>query len=228
MTKTSNNQSTDKLILFNYFRSSTSYRARIALHWKGLDFDYKPVHLLNNGGEQHLAEYRQLNPAGEVPTLMHGQRVIAQSMAIIQYLDEVFPQQALFPKEAFQKAKVFQFCENINCGHSVHNLKVLSFLEKEFGADQGKKDLWLKEWMGRVFESSEKLLSQTAGKHCFGDTVTAADVFLVPHVFSAARFNVDTSKYSTITRVCENALKLEAFIKAHPMKQIDTPADLKK
>lgn len=224
MTKTVPTQSTDKLVLFNYFRSSTSYRARIALHWKNLVFEYKPVHLLNNGGEQNRAEYRQLNPAGEVPTLVHGEKIISQSMAIIHYLDEVFPQQPLFEKDPFQKAKVFQFCENINCGHSVHNLKVLSFLEKEFGADQGKKDLWLREWMGRIFEASEKILNQTAGKYSFGDKISAADVFLIPHVFSATRFNVDTSKYSKITQVNENALKLEAFIKAHPSKQPDTPA----
>ncbi len=228
MTKTTSSQSTDKLVLFNYFRSSTSYRARIALHWKGLDFEYKPVHLLNNGGEQHFPEYRKLNPAGEVPTLIHGDRVIAQSMAIIQYLDEVFPQQALFPKDPYRKAKVLQLCENFNCGHSVHNLKVLSYLEKEFGADQAKKDLWIHEWMGRVFEGAEKIVSETAGTYCFGNEVSAADCFLIPHIFSAHRFGVDTNRYPTLSRIYESATKLDAISKAHPLKQIDTPTESKK
>lgn len=213
----------NNLILYNYFRSSTSYRARIALHWKGLDFEYRPVHLLNQGGEQFFSEYRELNAAGEVPTLVHGDRVIGQSMAILQYLDEVFPQKPLFPKDSYQKAKILQFCEGINCVHSLQNLKVLQYLEKEFDAHTEKKELWLREWLGRNFEASEKSITQIAGTFCFGSEVTAAECFLIPQMVSAQRFLVDTDRYPTLTRVYESAMKLTAFIKAHPSQQIDTP-----
>ncbi len=217
----------DKLTLYNYFRSSTSYRASIALHWKGLEFEYRPVHLLNQGGEQFLPAYQQMNSAGEVPTLVHGDRNIGQSMAILQYLDEVFPQQPLFPKDSYEKAKVLQFCEGINCVHSLQNLKVLKFLEQEFGAVSEKKEMWIQEWMGRNFEASEKSIAASSGTYCFGGDITAAECFLVPQIVSAQRFQVSTERYPTLMRVYESAMKLEPFIKAHPSRQIDTPEDLK-
>lgn len=211
------------LVLYNYYRSSTSYRARIALHLKNLPFEYRAVSLIKDGGEQHKPEYQKLNPAGEVPTLIHGDHVIAQSMAVIEYLDEVFPTTPLFPKNAGDRAKVRQICEGMNCGHSLTNLKVQNYLERELSVIAEKKSQWVIHWISKICESTEKLISATAGKYSFGDTVTAADVFLIPQLFSAQRFHVNLAPYPTLTRVNEECLKLEAFQKAHPSQQIDMP-----
>lgn len=212
------------LVLYSYFRSSTAYRARIALHHKSLQFEYKPVHLLNKGGEQNFAEYRNLNPAGEVPTLVHQGKAIGQSMAIIQYLDQVFHEKPLFPSSPYLRAKVMQVCEGINCMHSVTNLKVMQKLEKESLFSEEDKKQWIHHWMNQILTSTEKLISESAGTYCFGNEVTAADVFLAPLVFSAKRFEVNVSAYETISKVVEKCLELEAFKKAHPMNQPDTPA----
>jgi maleylacetoacetate isomerase/maleylpyruvate isomerase len=216
------------LVLYNYFRSSTSYRARIALHHKGLDFEYKPVHLLNNGGEQNSDEYKRLNPAGEVPTLIHKGKAIAQSMAIIQYLDEVFPEKALFPKNSVEKARVLQISEGVNCGHALTNLKTLQKLQKDFSFSEEQKKEWSKHWVNKILESCEKQIKTTAKTYAFGDQVTVADIFIIPQLFSAKRFEVDTTRYPLLAKIEENCLKLEAFKKSHPMNQIDTPAEAKK
>jgi maleylacetoacetate isomerase len=215
-----------QLKLYNYFRSSTSYRARIALHLKKLDFEYKPVHLLNNGGEQHSAEYRALNPVGGIPTLIDGDKVISQSFAIIEYLDEAFPQTyQLMPKETYLRAKVRQVCENINADiHPLQNLKVMQYLEKKNQYTQEQKDEWAQKWIKEGFEAAENILKPFAKTYAFGDQVTAADVFIVPQLFSAERFKVDISKYPILFQIGQNCAKLEAFQKAHPMKQVDTPA----
>lgn len=215
------------LVLYSYFRSSASYRIRIALHWKDLSFDYKPVHLLQNGGEQHASQYQALNPAGEVPTLTHQGQVLSQSMAILHYLDETFANKPLFPRDPFLKAKVIQFCEGINCTQPLQNLKVLQFLEKELHLTGDQKNQWLQKWIGSNLASSDKILQSTAGAFCFGDQVTAADLFLIPQLFTAQRFNVDFSKHLTILKVQEKCSQLEAFQKAHPFCQIDTPSEMK-
>jgi maleylacetoacetate isomerase/maleylpyruvate isomerase len=211
------------LVLYNYYRSSTSYRARIALHLKNLPFEYKAVSLIQDGGQQHKPDYLRLNPAAEVPTLVHEGRVIAQSMAVIEYLDDVFPQNPLFPKDAFHRAKVKQICEGINCGHSLTNLKVQQFLSKEMGVSDAKKSEWVIHWFSRLCASTEAQLRETAGRYGYGDTPTAVDAFVIPHLFSAERFGVDTSAYPTLKRVNDECLKLEAFQKAHPSRQPDTP-----
>lgn len=211
------------LVLYNYYRSSTSYRTRIALCLKKLPFEYRAVSLIQDGGQQHSPEYRKLNPAGEVPTLIHGDHVIGQSMAVIEYLDEVFPQSPLFPKDAYQKAKVKQICEGINCGHSLTNLKVQQYLSTTLAVTDEKKSEWVIHWFSNLCASTEKLIAETAGKYGFGDIPTAVDAFVIPHLFSAQRFGVDIAKYPTLSRVNEACLKLEAFQKAHPSNQPDTP-----
>lgn len=215
------------LVLYNYFRSSASYRVRIALHWKGLSFEYRPVHLLNNGGEQHSSEYKALNPAAEVPTLVHGPNTLSQSMAILHYLDDTFPEKPLFPQIPYLKAKVIQFCEGINCTQPYQNLSTLQFLEKEFAFTAAQKDRWLQKWIGRNLESSEKILQATAGTFCFGDNVTAAEVFLMPQLFTAQRFSIDLSPYPHLQRVYDTCSTMEAFKKAHPRNQMDTPENLR-
>lgn len=214
----------DSLILYNYYRSSTSYRVRIALHLKKLNFEYRPIHLLNNGGEQFSENYLQINPQAEVPTLLHNQNTIGQSMAIIEYLDEVFKDVPLFPKDSYKKAQVRQFCENINSFiHPVCNLKVLKKLELDCGYDQSKKEAWIQHWVGIGFQTLEKILKQTSGKYCFQDQLTAADLFLSPMIFSAKRFKVDLTPYPTLNKINLTLDNLSAFQLSHPSCQPDTP-----
>ena len=217
------------LVLYNYFRSSTSYRVRIALELKQQTYQYSPIHLLNNGGEQNSDAYRKLNPIGGVPTLVDGEKVLSQSMAIIEYLDEKFPESSpLFPKDPFMKAKIKQFCEIINADiHPLQNLKVMSFLEKQFGFTNEQKNLWLNKWISSGLTAAEKTIEPFAKKYCFGNEITAADLFLAPQLFSAQRFNVDISNFKLLAKINENCLQLAAFKKAHPYRQVDTPDDLK-
>lgn len=213
--------------LYNYFRSSASYRVRCALHLKGIEFEYRPIHLLEGGGQQHQASYRDINPAREVPTLVHQGRLIGQSMAILEYLEEVAAGPRLFPQDPYQKALVRQFCENINCLQPLQNLRTIQYLTAVAGLSETQKQNWLHEWFSRNAETLEATLRQHTGEYCFGDTVTAADCFLAPQVFAAKRFNFDFSKYPHITRVNANLERLTAFIKAHPHKQVDTPPELR-
>ncbi|MBV2169158.1 MAG: maleylacetoacetate isomerase [Bdellovibrio sp.] len=215
------------LTLYNYFRSSTSYRARLALHIKGLEFDYKPISLLK--GEQHSPEYRKINPLGGVPTLVHNGKVIPESFAIMEYLDEVFPKPALFPQDAYLRARVRQVCEVINSFmHPLGNLKTLQYLEKHHGYTQEQKEAWVQHWAAQGLETLETTLKEFSGTYSFGDQITMADLFLIPQLLTCTRFNVDISKYPTLIKINENCLKLEAFQKAHPFKQIDTPDEFRK
>jgi len=214
----------DSLILYNYYRSSTSYRVRIALHLKKLPFEYKAVHLLNNGGEQFSESYLQLNPQAEVPTLIHNGQIIGQSMAIIEYMDEVFQDAPLFPSDTYKKAQVRQFCENINSFiHPVCNLKVLKKLEHDCGYDQNQKEAWIQHWVSIGFRTLERTLNQTSGQYCFQDQLTTADLFLVPMIYSAKRFKVDIAPYPTLNKINMNLEKLSAFQLSHPSRQPDTP-----
>jgi maleylacetoacetate isomerase/maleylpyruvate isomerase len=215
-------------VLYNYFRSSTSYRVRIALNLKNIIFQYKPIHLLNNGGEQHSAEYRAINPMGGVPSLVHNGKVLSQSRAILEYLDEVLPSPALLPSGAYEKAKVRQICDNINCEmHPLMNLRVTQYLEKNFAMTEQQKNQWMQNWSSQGFLAIEKILFQTAGKYSYGDQITLADIFLIPQIFSALRFNIDLGPYPIIRKINEECLKLAAFQKAHPYRQVDTPEELK-
>ncbi|MFN3454117.1 MAG: maleylacetoacetate isomerase [Pseudobdellovibrio sp.] len=229
----------DKIILYNYFRSSTSFRVRIALELKQLAYEYRPIHLLNNGGEQHSPEYRKINAMGGVPTLVHKTSThtlsIGQSMAILEYLDEAFPQSyQLFPKHPYQKALIKQFCENINADiHPYGNLRTLQYLEKNLHADESAKNQWVQHWISIGLTACETMIQEhlrettAKGPFCFGDTLTAADVLLIPQIFTAKRFNVSLEKFPTLINIFNHCSLTEAFKKAHPMRQIDTPEELK-
>lgn len=215
-----------QVTLHNYFRSSTSYRVRIALNLKNIEFKYVPVHLINNGGEQFSAQYKALNPMSEVPTLEHEGLVVGQSVAIIEYLEEQFPSPPLFPKDSQKRAKIRQFCENINSFmHPLSNLKVLKYLEENNGYDQKQKEVWINHWYQKGLSALESWLQKNMGQYCFHDHVTVADCFLIPAVFTSERFNVDLKPYKNILSINERCLKMDAFKKAHPFRQIDTPAE---
>ena len=212
------------LKLYSYYRSSCSYRVRIGLHLKGLTFEYIPIHLLNEGGEQHLPAYRALNPKREVPTLVHGGFNLSQSMAILQYLDSIQAEPPLFPNDLKTRSKVIQFCEIINSGiQPIQNLSVLAELKDRFGAVDKDIQSWCAAWITRGFEGLEKMLEGTAGTHCFAGKVTAADLFLIPQVYNALRFKVDMSHFPIIERVYEKAMTMDAFQLAEPSRQIDAP-----
>lgn len=216
----------NNITLFSYFRSSTSYRVRIALHYKKIPFDYKPVHLLKDGGEQHKFDYHKLNPMEEVPTLVHGKKVIAQSFAILEYLEEVFPSSPLLPTDPFLRAKIRQFCENINSFmHPLSNLKVLQYLGNKHGYNQADKDQWVQHWMPLGFTAAESLLQEFSSQHCFGDQVTWADLFLIPQIFSAQRFHVDLSAFPKVREINDRCIVLPAFQAAHPANQPDSPKE---
>lgn len=210
-------------VLYSYFRSSASYRVRIAMALKDLDYDYVGIHLLNNGGEQHKPEYRALNPSREVPTLIHQGKVIAQSVAIFEYLDEIGTKPRLFPQDPYQRALVRQFCETINCVQPLQNLRTTQYMKSELKLSEEQTQGWLNHWLGRALESIEAQLEKHSGRFCFGNEITAADCFLVPQVFAAHRLGIDLSPYTKIRQLNEALEKNEAFQKAHPIRQPDTP-----
>lgn len=214
--------------LYNYFRSSTSYRVRIALHLKQIEFEYIPVHLLKNGGEQHSEEYKSLSPLSEVPTLIIDGNTISQSFAIIELLEELHPEKSLFTKNIFLNAKIRQFCENINSFmHPLGNLQVLQYLENAHEYNLEQKEAWVQHWLNKGFSALEKMLKKTSGRFSFGDELTAADVFLIPQIFTAERFKVQMDRYPLCMKINSTCQQLDCFKKAHPLRQMDTPTDLK-
>jgi len=213
-------------ILHNYFRSSTSFRVRIALTLKGINYDYKAVNLLK--GEQHSSEYKKINPIGGVPTLIHKGKIIPDSYAIIEYLEETIPQPALLPKEAYLRARVRQVCEIVNSAiHPLGNLRITQYLEKKLGFTAEQKENWIQHWAYAGLDALEANLKEFSGKYSFGDEVTMADIFLIPQIITCQRFKVDMTNYPTLMKIFENCMKHEAFIKAHPFRQPDTPDEMR-
>lgn len=217
--------------LHGYFRSSCSFRVRIALALKGIPYDHVPVHLIRDGGEQHTPAYRRLNPVGEVPALEiqsgdTAPAVLAQSVAILEYLEEVHPEPPLLPDAPIARAQVRQLVEVVNSSiQPVQNLKVMGLLSEDFGTDRAANFAWAGRWIDRHFEGLEILVQRLAGRHAFGDQVTLADVAIVPQVFNAHRFGVDMGRFPVLTRVDEAAMALDAFRLAAPDAQPDAPGD---
>lgn len=210
------------LKLYSYFRSSASYRVRIGLNWKGLHYEYIPVHLLKDGGQQHKPEYRKVNPMGHVPALDHEGFLVAESVAILDYVDQMFPMKPLFLSHPKEKARVLQVCEVINSGiQPLQNLKVNQYQEKELGMSKEQVASWNQHWITRGLESLEKMLQTSAGTYCFGGEFSAADCFLVPQCFAARRFGVKVENYPIVARIEAACLKLEPVQRAHPEKQPD-------
>ena len=210
--------------LYSYFRSSAAYRVRIALNLKGLAYEYAPIHLLRDGGQQLKPEYRELNPDGIVPTLIDGDDVLTQSLAIIEYLEETHPEPALLPGTPLDRAFIRSIALQVACEiHPVDNLRVLKYLKHTLKVGDEAKDAWYRHWLESGFESLETRLANDprVGKLCFGDTPTLADLCLVPQVFNARRFNIDMSRYPTIERIADHAAQIDAFARAAPGQQPD-------
>jgi maleylpyruvate isomerase len=210
--------------LYSYFRSSAAYRVRIALNLKGLAYEYAPIHLLRDGGQQLKPEYRELNPDGIVPTFIDGDDVLTQSLAIIEYLEETHPEPALLPGTPLDRAFIRSIALQVACEiHPVDNLRVLKYLKHTLKVGDEAKDEWYRHWLESGFESLEKRLANDprVGKLCFGNTPTLADLCLVPQVFNARRFNIDMSRYPTIERIADHAAQIDAFARAAPGQQPD-------
>jgi len=211
------------LKLYNFFRSGTSHRLRIALNLKGLAYDYVPIDLRN---EQHLgAEYRALNPQGLVPALVVDEgRVLIQSPAIIEWLEERYPAPALLPDDPQARARVRALASIVGCDvHPVNNRRILETLRHDFGADEAAVQRWCATWISAGFDAIEALLAADTqrGDFCFGDKPTLADVYLVPQVESARRFKVDVARWPIIEAIDSACAGLEAFRLAAPTSQPD-------
>ena len=210
--------------LYDYFRSSAAYRVRIGLKLKGLDYQSVPVHLIRDGGEQLKAEYRAVNPSALVPCLQDAGATITQSLAILEYLDEMHPMAPLLPRDALGRARVRSLALTIACDiHPLNNLRILRYLVKDAALTEEAKNAWYVHWIEEGFATLEAHLagSSDTGRFCHGDTPTLADCVLVPQVFNAVRFNIDLARYPTLARVDAACRELPAFVAAHPSQQPD-------
>ena len=212
--------------LYNYFRSSASFRVRIALHLKGLAYDYLPVHLAR--GEQKKPAFAAVTAEGLVPVLeLDDDRRLTQSMAIIEYLDETHPQPPLLPADALGRARVRALACTVACDiHPVNNLRVLNYLRDTLYADDAARSNWALHWMALGLRALEQHLARepATGLCCHGDTPTLADCCLVPQLFNARRFGLDLAPYPTLVRIDRHCAALPAFATAHPAQQPDAPA----
>ena len=205
-------------VLYDYYRSSAAYRVRIALNLKGVQYESRPVNLLES--EQKSEAYRSINPQGFVPILEIDGHRLTQSLAILNYLDLRFQNQPLIPASAAERAHVVALAMMVACDiHPLNNLRVLKYLRGELGHSQEEVDVWYAHWIAEGLGPLEAMAALKAGKFLCGDAPTAADVCLVPQLYNARRFNVPLEGYPTLLRADENASKLEAFAAAHPDRQ---------
>ncbi|WP_392537891.1 maleylacetoacetate isomerase [Legionella sp. 227] len=205
--------------LYDYFRSTACYRVRIALNLKNIAYEKINIHLVNHGGEQHSPEYREVNPQELVPSLEINQRVLSQSLAIIDYLDETYPKPALLPPDPWDKAIVRSLALIVACDmHPLNNLRVLNRLKEQFQADEAQVTEWYHHWLKAGFDAFEMKLQQIkrSPSFCFGDTVTLADLCLIPQVYNAHRFHFAMDNYPLINEINAHCLTLEPFQKAVP------------
>jgi maleylacetoacetate isomerase len=211
--------------LYSYFRSSAAYRARIALNLKGIAYEMASIHLTRGGGQQHGAEFRAVNPQRRVPALaLDKGETLIQSLAIIEYLDEIVPTPPLLPKDAHGRARARALAYAVACDiHPVNNLRVLLHLRDEFGAQDEARKAWSRHWIALGFAAIETTLARDkeTGAFCHGDTPTLADICLIPQIANARRIQFDMSAYPTIARIEAVALAHPAFDAALPKNQPD-------
>lgn len=212
-------------VLRGYFRSSASWRVRIALHWKGLAFETVPVHLLRNGGEQHGEEHRKLNPMEQLPVLIVDGVPLVQSLAILEFLEERHPEPPLLPREPFARARARALAEVVNSGvQPLQNLEVMQRLGGTFGADKPAQQAWARAYIERGLAALEAMVTPGAGRFSVSDEVSFADLCLVPQLYNARRFSVDLSVCPTLVAIESRLVELPAFAAAHPDRQPDSEA----
>ena len=217
----------ESLQLYSYWRSSAAYRVRIGLNLKGLHYDIIPVHLVREGGQQHSPQFREINPQQLIPVLQHGHRQLKQSLAILEYLDEIWPQPALLPSTARERQRVRALALLVACDiHPLNNLRVLQYFEQEWNVPQPERDEWVKHWIADGFAAAEAMLADhpSTGTYCEGNVPGLADCCLIPQIYNARRFGVDMAPYPTLQRVEAACLALPAFDAARPERQPDAPA----
>eukprot|EP01132_Coremiostelium_polycephalum_P000648 gene648-802_t len=213
-----------EVILYSYWRSSCSWRVRVALNLKNIKYEYKPVHLVT--GQQRTEEYASLNPMKSVPTLIIDGNVLGQSLAILEYLEETRPEVPLLPKKAGDRAIVRQMMQIIGSDiQPLQNLKVINKIA-EWTGNEEKKAEWARTWITNGFNGLEKLLEKHSGKYCFGDTLTFADVLLPAQVYGANRFKVDMSAFPIISRINKELSTIAEFAAADPLLQPDNEAPI--
>ncbi|MBS2028029.1 MAG: maleylacetoacetate isomerase [Deltaproteobacteria bacterium] len=219
--------------LYGYWRSSSSWRVRIALNHKGVKWDYVAVNLIKDGGEQYKPDYQVKNAMSQVPLLEWeegGQtKRLAQSMAIIEYLDETIPNPSILPKDPFLRAQTRMLAEIVNSGiQPLQNAAVLKKVKELAGGVEHSDANWAREWLERGLRGMETSVKPLAGKYCVGDSVTLPDFYLVPQMYSARRFKVDLAPFPTLARIDAALCALPAFKSAHADNQPDTPPAEKK
>lgn len=211
----------EKLLHYTFANSSAAYRTRIALGLKGLKPEERYIHLLRDGGQQHSPDYAALNPQEVVPTLVTEGHVLGQSLAIIEFLDETYPDPPLLPADRFLKARARQIALAVACDiHPLNNLKVRQYLTKEMDASEEAIAAWYKHWVTEGFDAIEPLMDKD-GPYACGSAITIADIALVPQVFNARRFQITLDGYPRIVRADKAARELPAFAAAAPDKQPD-------
>lgn len=211
--------------LYSFFRSSAAFRVRIALNLKKITYETVAIHLRRN--DQSKPDYRGVNPQGLVPALTDAGQTLIQSLAIIEYLDELHPAPPLLPKDPTDRARVRALAEIVACDiHPINNLRVLRYLTHELGHEEAAIANWYNHWIAAGFEALEPLLASDArtGDFCHDDSPGLADTALVPQVVNAERYRLDLTPYPTLVRIFENCMKLDPFIAAHPQNQSDYEA----
>ena len=210
------------LVLYSYWRSSASYRVRIALALKGLAYEYVPVQIYGGVQQQYDENYRRLNPQSRVPLLVDGDLRIAQSLAILDYLEQRHPQPALVPVDSAQRARMQTFCQTIAADiQPLQNLGPLAYLTRHLGASEEQKNAWIRHWIERGLAVLEQDYSAQAGDWVIGDTPTWADCLLVPQVYNAERFGCDVAKFPRLYDTAQRCREHAAFRAAHPDRQPD-------
>jgi len=210
--------------LYNFFRSSASYRVRIALNLKGVQYEYVPIHLRRGGGEQYTPAYKALNPQGIIPTLEDGGRVLTQSLAIIEYLEERYPAPPLLPRDPADRATVRSMALAVACEiHPVQNLRVLNYLKDVLHHTEEELNAWSRHWITQGLTALEQMVraAPNRGAFCFGNMPSLADLCLVPQLVNARRFGCDLSACPALVQIDATCCALPAFAQAAPENQPD-------